>query len=79
MDIGGEFTTTVCDIDGNQHEVTVRYKGYYFPPIRKSSSEGSWPAEGGIDLEIDYPAGIKFADLEEYLHDKAWEHYDGRF
>ena len=75
MDIGGEFTTTVNDVDGNEHEVTVRYKGYYFPPIRNGSSENSYPADGGIELEIDYPAGIKFPDLEEYLHDEAWGDY----
>jgi len=81
MDIGGEFTTIVIDIDGNEHEVNVQYKGYFFPAKLNGSPENSYPAEGELtELEVDLPAGIEFDDLEDYLHNKAWEHFqNGRF
>ena len=81
MDISGEFTTTVNDIDLKEHEVIVRYKGYYIPAIIGGPPENCYPAEGEINLEIDFPSGVEFNldDLQDYLEQKAWEHYDGRF
>lgn len=77
MDIGGEFTTTVNDIDGNQHEVIIRYKGYYLPAKIYCLPDKYYPAEGEIELKIDFPAGYEFDkdELEYVLHEKAWEDF----
>ena len=75
MDISGEFTTTVSDVDGDEHEVTVRYKGYYQQEKISGPPENCCLGEGEIDIEVDYPVGIKFPDLEEHLHDEAWGDY----
>jgi hypothetical protein len=74
MDIGGEFTTFVFDVEGREHEVTVKYKGYYLPSRINGSPENSYPAEGEIELEVDFPAGFEFDhdELEDYLQDEAW-------
>ncbi len=77
MDIGGEFTTTVNDVDGNEHEVTVRYKGYYQQEKISGPPEKCYPAEGEIELEVDFPANFEFdrKNLEDYILDEAWGDY----
>jgi hypothetical protein len=74
----GSFVATVDDVDGNEHEVTVTYRGYSDPGRTYGPPEECYPPEGEMDIAIDgIPDGVDFGDrdaLHQRLEDQAWEH-----
>lgn len=74
----GSFVATVKDVNGNEHEITVRYGGYSDPGRLSGPPEDCYPPEGEIEIEFDgIPEGVDFGDLDalhERLADEAWEH-----
>lgn len=70
----GEFVTTVEDVAGVEHDLTVRFSGYVDPGRCYGPPENCYPPEGEIEIDYTLPAGVEFADtLHEKLEDQAWD------
>ena len=78
----GEFRTWVEDVNGNEHEITVRYRGYSDPGRLYGPPENCYPPESEIELEYEgIPEGVDFGDLDaihERIEEEAWEHFGDR-
>jgi len=72
----GEFTSTITDADGNEHEVTVTYKGYSDPGVCSGPVERCYAPEGEIEIDVrGIPEGFELTDAEQkLLEDQAWDH-----
>lgn len=71
----GEFSATVTDTDGNEHDVLVKYRGYS-DPGRIHPVDESYAPESEIELDVTgIPEGVTVPESEhERLEEKAYEH-----
>jgi len=72
----GEFEAVVTDVDGNEHDVLVKYQGYSDPGFISGPPENCYPPEGEIEIEVTgLPAGvIPDDDEQERLEELAFQH-----
>lgn len=76
----GEFVATVEDVTGEEHDLTIQWRGYYDPGNTSGPVERCYPEEGEIEIEVvgGLPEGVNFGDLDdlnERLEDWAWEDF----
>ena len=66
---------TVTDTAGAEHDVTIKFAGYYDPGKLYGPPENCYPPEGEVEWEIvGLPAGVVLAKSEEeHIEESAFE------
>lgn len=77
----GSFTFCVEDTDGKEHEILVKYKGYYDSGNTSGPPEYCYPPEGEMEVEYQLPDFVEIDDLDtihQQIEGEAYEQLTNR-